>query len=607
MNKNYFFPHKTCRKWQYLTIAHPVVIILAISSLVLFSGCSKFLDRQPLSQISPANGFNTESELKLYVSSFYDNMLPLADGEANGFTSLYTESSDNVVTNSLSPQLTGNRTVPVSGGGWDWTSLRNVNYFLVNYQQGGLDTSITYKYVAVAKFFRAYFYANMVARFGDVPWYNKAIEANDSASLNKKRDSRQLIMDSVLNDLDFAINHLGKTANVAEVTKWTALALKSRICLFEGTFRKYHTEFSLPNATDFLQKAADASFALISSGPYSIYKSSPDIAYRDLFSSSSVIAQEIILARQYSEAAQISHNVNYYTISPSFGKPGLEKKLVNSYLMKDGSRFTDKAGYDTIGFYSETQNRDPRLSQTIRTPGYKRLDGNTQLAPSYSSTVSGYQLIKYVTGAANDALAKSYNPLPIFRYAEVLVNYAEAKAELGTLTQADLDLSVKNLRDRVGMPNINLADANANPDTYLAGQYTHLSGPNKGILLEIRRERRIELAVEGFRWNDLMRWKEGHLLAEQYKGAYFPGPGSYDLDGNGSIDLVLYTGTQPGGSGPQYLQLGVDIVLANTQTGGPILINSTIPKKFNEDRDYLFPLPTQDLLLNNNLTQNSNW
>ena len=581
--------------------------VLLLAGMVLISGCSKFLDRQPLSQISPANGFNSESELLLYVQSFYDKMLPNADNEDNGFTSLYTESSDNVVTNTLGPQLTGNRTVPVSGGGWDWTNLRNINYFLANYGRGGLDTSITYKYVAVAKFFRAYFYSNMVAHFGDVPWYSQVLESNNTAGLNRKRDSRVLVMDSVLQDIDFAIAHLSKTVNVAQVTAWTALALKSRFCLFEGTFRKYHTEFNLPDAGSFLQQSADAAGTLIGSGVYTVYKSSPEIAYRDLFASPTVIGSEVILARQYSSAAQISHNVNYYTISPSFGKPGLEKKLVNSYLMADGSRFTDIPGYDTISFYNETQNRDPRLSQTIRTPGYMRLDGTVELPPSYGSTVSGYQLIKFVTGSSGDALAKDYNPLPIFRYAEVLLNFAEAKAELGTLTQSDIDGSIKNLRDRVNMPNMSLAAANVNPDAYLAGQYTHVSGTNAGIILEIRRERRIELAVEGFRWNDLMRWKEGHLLALQYKGAYFPSPGSYDLDGNGSIDLVIYTGTQPTAPGPQYLQLGVDIVLENGSAGGPIVINGTIPKKFTENRDYLFPIPTQEILLNPQLTQNPNW
>src|SRR4051812_40039465 len=154
-----------------------------ILSVIATTACNKdFLDRQPLSQISPDNAFNTESELRLYVRSFYDRMLPNSDNDDRGF-SLYNEGTDNIVKNSLGTELTGQRTIPVSGGGWSWGELRNVNYFIQNHRKGGLDASVTNKYVAVAKFFRAYFYYNMVARFGDVPWYSIALESNDSTNL----------------------------------------------------------------------------------------------------------------------------------------------------------------------------------------------------------------------------------------------------------------------------------------------------------------------------------------------------------------------------------------------------------------------------------------
>lgn len=583
------------------------IIYIALVGLAFLSACTNSLDLQPLSQISPDNSFANENELRLFVLSFYDSMLPNADGEEKAFTSLYTENSDNIVLNSLDPKLSGNRTVPVSGGGWSWETLRNVNYFLQNYQRGGVAPGITDKYVATARFFRAYFYANMVARYGDVPWYSKPIEATDTQLLTKGRDPRAVVMDSVLLDIDFAIAHLPANQSFSEVNRWTALALKSRLCLFEGTFRKYHTEFKLPDSDRFLKQAADAAEELIDKGPYGIYSSSPDKAYTDLFHALTVNATEVILARPYSASLQIFHNVNYYTVSPSFGKPGLEKKLVNSYLMRAGSRFTDRTGYEKLEFFDETKDRDPRLSQTVRTAGYKRVDGVTALAPSYSGTVTGYQLTKFVTAAPNDANGKSPNPLPIFRYAEVLLNFAEAKAELGTLTQTDLDKSIKRLRDRVGMPPLNLTAANTHPDSYLSAQYKQVKGSNLGVILEIRRERRIELVMEGFRWNDLMRWKEGHLLAQQYKGAYFPGAGNYDLDGDGKTDLVLYSGSQPSVPGAQFLKLGTDVSLENGTAGGNIVVNPGTPKKFNEDRDYLYPLPTQDLLLNQNLKQNPNW
>ncbi len=191
-----------------------------------------------------------------------------------------------------------------------------------------------------------------------------------------------------------------------------------------------------------------------------------------------------------------------------------------------------------LQFYDEVQNRDPRLAQTIRTPGYTRI--GEICAARYRN--SGLQLpvtssSKFVSAPKWDTFSKDITDMPVFRYAEVLLNYAEAKAEKGTLTQADLDISIKPIRDRVGMPNISLEQANTKPDPYQAAQYTQITGKNLGVILEIRRERRIELVMENFfRWDDVVRWKEGQILTKQYKGMYFPGPGEYDLDRNGKVD-----------------------------------------------------------------------
>ncbi|WP_276484326.1 RagB/SusD family nutrient uptake outer membrane protein [Paraflavitalea pollutisoli] len=581
-------------------------ITLSFLLLVIASSCKKdFLDRQPLSQISPTTAFRSETELSLYVRSFYDRMLPNADNDDRGF-SLYNEGIDNIVKNSLPVELTGNRTIPVSGGGWSWGELRNVNYFIQNHTRGGLDPAITRKYLAVARFFRAYFYFNMVARFGDVPWYGKVINPDDSVSLQKPRDPRTLVMDSVLADLDFAIANADTKKKTAEVTKWTALALKSRVCLFEGTWRKYHTEFSLPDADRFLNECVKASEELIANGGYLLYKGSTQ-PYRDLFASYAVNDGEVLLARQYSSSLQIFHNVNYYTITSSYGKPGLEKKLVNSYLMADGSRFTDIERYDTLPFAKESVNRDARLAQTIRTPGYMRIGSTVKRFPDFGATMTGYHLTKYVTGEVDDSFTKSYNPLIILRLAEILLNLAEAKAELGTLLQSDIDKTIKLTRERVGMPNLNMATANANPDAYLAAQYKNVSGANKGVILEIRRERRIEMVMENLRWNDLMRWKEGHLIAQPFKGMYFPGPGKYDLDADGKFDIWIYTGTKPTEPGYAYLKLGSEIELENGEQGGNVVINKNITKKFDENKDYLYPVPSGEIQLNPALKQNLNW
>ncbi|MCF2442847.1 RagB/SusD family nutrient uptake outer membrane protein [Dyadobacter sp. CY345] len=572
-----------------------IILIIAVT----FGLVACDLDQLPMDAISPETFFNTENDLLLYTNSFY-NALPSAED-------VYNEDVDNVVKNSLRDELQGTRVVPTSGGGWSWTTLRNINYFLANSGKCP-DPKAVAKYNGLARFFRAYFYFGMVKRYGDVPWYSQPIEEKDEASLTKARDPRAMVMDSVMADLDYAIANLDASRQVSTITKYTALALKSRIGLYEGTFRKYHPEFKLSGSDKFLDAAISASEDLMKNSGYTIYKATPSTAYLKFFSSDNAIVDEVILARDFSDELQVYHNLNYYTMTASYGKPGLEKKLVNSYLMADGSRFTDVKGYETMQFFDEVQNRDPRLSQTIRTPGYTRIGETAQLVPEFGATVTGYQLIKFVSTPKWDTFGKDITDMPIFRYAEVLLNYAEAKAEKGTLTQDDLDKSIKLIRDRVGMPNINLIEANKNPDPYQAQQYSQLSGSNVGVILEIRRERRVELVMENFfRWDDIIRWKEGQLLTKTYKGMYFPGAGSYDLDRNGKVDLIIYEGEKPSATGAQILKLGSEILLENGNKGGNIVVNGHINKKFNEARDYLYPIATQELLLNPNLVQNPNW
>jgi len=575
-----------------------IIYIYALLSCGMMACSKDYLERLPESAVTPDASFKTEKDLALFTKSFYDAALPSAEG-------VYNESVDNIVKTTLDDELTGKRQVPISGGGWTWGNLRNINYFLENCFNTVSEATAA-PYAAEARFFRAYFYFDKLKRFGDVPWYDKVIDQNDEEQLKRPRDPRTLVVSNILADLDYAIANLSATKSDEKVTKWTALALKSRVALFEGTFRKYHTEFNLPDANSLLEKAADAANKLMEGAQYSLYNAAGTDSYGALFYSVNSLPQEVILARKFSDALQIWHNVNYYTITASYGKPGLDKNLVDSYLMKDGTRFTDKSNYQTMTFKEEVQNRDPRLSQTIRTPGYKRIGGAAPIAPNFGNSVTGYQLIKFVGDVKYDNYNRSENDMPIFRYAEVLLNYAEAKAELGILSQADLDKSIKLIRDRVGMPNINLLQANSNPDAFLAKDYPNVNGDMKGVLLEIRRERRIELVMESFRWDDILRWKSGQLVTRQFKGMYFPGTGRFDLDNDGKDDIWIYEGDKPAASGIQLLKLGSEILLENGNKGN-VIINAHIKKVFDEKKDYLYPIPVQERQLNPNLTQNPNW
>ena len=455
-----------------------------------------------------------------------------------------------------------------------------------------------------------------------MPWFDRELSSTDP-ELFRPRDSRDFIMDKILDDLTYAINNISDKKDLYNVTHWTALALKSRICLFEGTYRKYH---GIPGYEKFLDECATASKLFIDNAPYAIYKTGAQ-PYRDLFSSMNAIEEEVILARDYDRAQNVMHEANANTLSPTYGRPGMNKKIVNSYLMTNGDRFTDQPGYETMQYYDEMQNRDPRLTQTVVGPGYMRINSDKVESPNFSSSTTGYQIIKWVTDASGDGYLGSSNDYILFRAAEVYLNYAEAKAELGTLTQDDLKISIKKIRDRVGMPNIDMDAANANPDPYLCALesgYQNVTGPNKGVILEIRRERTIELLLEGFRYYDIIRWKEGKIFEQPYKGMYFPGltKGSgenrYDVfdmnDGTvgdkEKVDICIYTGKKPSVKNiRKFYKLGDEFVLTDGDKGNIICHDiEKEPRQWNEERDYFFPIPTTERSLTNGaLTQNPGW
>lgn len=581
-----------------------ILPILVLGGLIgVFSSCNDALDITPKSKIIPENYFRNENELQMYSNSFY-LMFP-------GESGIIKEGADHIAKNDMSDELKGARIIPGSGSGWTWDQLRDINT-LLQYSVNCPDREVRNEYNALARFFRAYFYFEKVKRFGDVPWYDKQLESNDP-ELKKPQDSREFIMKKVLEDLNFAIQYLPAEKQLYRVTRWTALALKSRACLFEGTFRKYH-ELTVDGvgAEYYLEQSVKASEEFMAQSGYGLYKADVTVAYRDLFASLEARGEEIILARDYNKAFGQSHNANFYTLGVSQGRPGLTKRMVNSYLMADGSRFTDKAGYETFSFIEECKNRDPRLSQTIRTPGYTRIGETTKLVPDLLTCVTGYQPIKYVMDKTYDgANSNSECDLPLFRTAEVYLNLAEAKAELGTLTQSDLDKTIGQLRSRVGMTaGLDMVDANANPDPYLMSPktgYPQVTGANKGVILEIRRERCIELIMEGFRYYDMMRWKEGKTFESDYFGLYIPALGSYDLDGDGKDDVCFYKGSKPSSTAPLFRKIEEEIYLSNGESGY-ISPYKNVEPKWNEERDYLYPIPLDErILTGGNLKQNPGW
>jgi hypothetical protein len=584
------------------------VVLIALSV-----GCKKQLlngnNQKPFDKISPSTAFNTENDLKLYVNSFY-KILPTGDGITHG-----DAMSDYTAVSTISSFLIPGAYDSKTAGGWSWSNLRNLNYFLTHApkeaKKAGVREAVIRNYVGVARFFRAWFYFNMVQRFGAVPWYSKPLDPSDSAALYKGRDPRTLVMDSVLADLDFACNNIdsAKDNTCSVITKWVALAFKSRVCLFEGTFRKYHPDLKLQStAALWLQQAASAARRVMKSGLYKIHvdASNPALSYRELFidQSGHPPSDETILAYDCSSALTIFNDANWYFTSPTYGsRLSLTKPFVNTYLDIDGTRFTNQSGYETMPFIDEVKNRDLRLQQTIRMGDYKRSDG-TPAPPDFSYTPTGYQPIKFTLDSkATDGDNINDNSIPIIRYAEVLLNDAEAIAELGTFTQQDWDATIKILRERAGITN---TDMPVTADPYLQKAYfPNISDP---VLLEIRRERGIELALEGFRFDDLRRWGLGKLLEATFEGMYVPAMDQlYDLNGDGKPDVSFVTKTPANKvAGVVYVLLNNGATELSEGTKGNLLWRYSQKKEW-DDYKYYYPIPYNEIVLNPNLKQNPGW
>ena len=604
-------------------------LLIAFAAIASFTACD-FLDRGPLSDMTEEIYFKTAEDFQLFTNPLYNNLLDKAP---------FNHQSDHYIKLTLSNLIHGGsyRTVPASGGGWTWTDLRRINTVLA--RMGTCeDEQVKLEYEGLARFFRAFFYYEKVKQFGDVPWISKEL-ASDSEDLKAPRDSRELIMQKMLEDVDFAIAHLPSAVSTFRVNKYAALALKAQFCLFEGTFRKYHqlkinaAEAGVEYVNDYtfyLEEAAAAAKEIMDSKVYKLYTTgNPDKDYRMLFAQENASKDEFILAVYYLHSAGIYNNSTAMSILPAQGRLSATRKFVNTYLNADGTRFTANDAYKTMSYYDEFQNRDPRLAQTLRAPGYKRINGDAILAPDLSCTCTGYHIAKWTmaadaNGGDSDRADRSSNDTPVYRYAEVLLNYAEAMAELGSFDQTVADQTINLLRRRVGMAEMKVNELTVDP--YLTDPKTGYSNPvllatpadQLACILEVRRERGVELAQEGdFRWEGLLRWKEGKCIDQEMYGIYFPGPGQYNLDQDeaGTIDLWLYGANEAtptvDSTNPIYascvvLRIGEEIYLSNG-TSGYVDPQQKSEHSFNEARDYFYPIPIDERSLNPNLTQNPGW
>ena len=568
----------------------PIYISLLLTAVM--TACNEdFLDRYPLDAISDVNYFTTPEDLETYMNSFYSttyfSKYPNHGADFN---------SDNQVGTNVDTRLQGTRVINTSGSiGFSW--IRRVNYFFDNYKkvEEAYPLEDYQQYLGEAYFFRALSYYAMLQDYGDIQWITYELKT-DSPELYNPRDPREIVADNIIVALDSAAMYLtaDKTKGQGRVNRWMALLIQSRVALYEGTWQQYHanTPFGVsdPQPDKYLQKAADAALELIQSGVYDVYSTgNPESDYYDLFAFQDYSNNsEIMFWREYNNElsrgnSSFTNDRNHRMEFPNDNS--ITKELADSYLCVDGRPISVSPLFQGHGsLMEEKENRDPRFYQNIATHDrvwrihkdgtieywktvYDKLNSNAA-----HNSPAGYINIKGYNPDMNYHV-QQYEESPgiIYRYAEALLNYAEAKAELGTITQEDIDISIKKLRDRVGMPNLDLANIAHDPNW----DFPDLSP----IINEIRRERRVELATEGFRWDDIARWAAADelIVGKRPKGfkASQLAINPFPVDENGFLDP--FKNAMPNGYG------------------------------FNLDRDYLNSIPITEIVLNPNLTQNPGW
>ncbi|WP_447641007.1 MULTISPECIES: RagB/SusD family nutrient uptake outer membrane protein [Chitinophagaceae] len=478
--------------------------------VVMSASCKKFLDRPPLTSENDETAWNSEDNVRLYANKFYPTYFvgygmgfsAEADAALLGFTF-----SDDIFVQGSQGNFT--RAVPNSAI-WDMTTLRSINIMLDRIKskmQGILSQEAEKHWTGIGRFFRAMAYAKLATTYGDVPYYDYVPLDTDLDSLYKPRTPRNNVMDAVYDDLKYALDNVRTSDGDQQVNQYIVAAFASRIALTEGSWQKYYYN-NTERANKFFQFAQDAANVVISSGKYDIVTD-----FRTLFTSNTLSNnKDVILYRQYSAAASVTHAVatnNNLSESVAFGPT---TDLIKSFICVDGKVYQTStvANAGDFNLSNMIKTRDSRLEATFYDKPNVRNKAsywyiNKFLPRSVAATVAaGGDLPAEFTSNKNQTC------YPVMRYAEVLLNWIEAKAELGTAVQADLDASINKIRSRPLAPE---AVAKGVIKTAAMNLAALPDDPSRDpsvspLLWEIRRERRMEFVFEYSRYQDLKRWKK---------------------------------------------------------------------------------------------------
>lgn len=585
------------------------IMTIAVAGLGLaLTSCDSFIDdnRYPLTSIlnTPEYWSNTNN-VQLQVDRYIDEINPGYGSGGSGGWFYFQTLTDDQVGSSFSDWP--NTTVPATDSNWSYSMVRGANYIIngIRNASPALSKADHANYEGIARLIRADAYYKLVRNFGDVTWENVVVDPSDALILYGPRTKRDEVMDSVFADLDYAIAGIATEKSMVSWSKDLALALKSEIALYEGTFCRYRVEKENGYGPDearakkYLQESAEASKALMdkygfSDDYHSIYNSvwggmdSPVQAGAKI--ADFTANPEIIFGRHYDPVNGLHSTISYTCSSTTTS--GMSIDGFKAFLFLDGKPAatttynTSLEGENTTFKIGDKENpaysiqklldvRDKRLS--IITDPYVYYTGMnwSRAGATGMNSSSGLGIAKYdnvlLSVNSRQNSAQNFTSCPIYWTSYIYCNYAEAKAELGTLTDADLNLSLNKLYKRAGLPEQTVAGLSAINDP----------ANNMGVsslLWEVRRCRRCELMFDNYiRYWDLIRWHQlDKLDSKQHpdilRGAY-----------------IANCNTQPASSQNGYVR-----PYASTD------------RTFNY-KYYLRPIPSGQLDLNPELGQNPGW
>lgn len=584
------------------------------ASILPFSSCSDFLDREPITKPEAGNFLTGAIQVENYINGLYMT-LPSFSKFGLGVRS-EEKNSDNIIAEKYDARLHGQNNQFSGASDWQtgYQNLRKVNYFFHNYKvPEAQENEDVLSLKGEAYFLRAYWHFDLLKKFGSIPVMDAFWDENATiAGLQIPAKTRNEVARFILSDLVEAKNLLhsrGKYSGI-RINKEAAMVLAMNVALYEGTWEKYHSSDDFASSTNesnyFLGEVINWGNELFGCG-IDLYKTgqNPGDAFAALFNSKDLSGMgEVLLWRKYSSDEGVFHDVNGNLkagVVDSEGAAGITQSLVDNYLNADGT-FIDPTNEKFKDFKETFEGRDPRLIQTVMNEGAKFASAitatpmhleeytdekkNTISPPKLAGDGNTRSLTGYHIRLGIDTTFVSGNgetALPIIRYAEGLLAYAEAAAELEMWSDDIANKTLKALRERAGVKYLAPAkDAN----------FTDFGYTLTPVLQEIRRERRSELALQGFRLDDLMRWKADKLIVgKRGKGAYV---------GDESILFKSY-------SPDNQKRIRERLTLDDNKWADPMAGALPSGYQFHADRDYLLPIPPSELELNKKLKQNPKW